>query len=97
VVCLSKIVRGPRWARPHLGAFSAAAWLIVGLATLESSLENVGVQPKAANSCFCELSLTVVHEYARGKSGECGRADREIRQIELQSGVLSYSQRRSRA
>jgi hypothetical protein len=95
VVCLSQIVVGPRLARSYLGAFAAAAWLIFGLAVLESPLEHVCAHPKAANSRFCELSSTVSEAYCRGKIRECRRANHEIRQNELQSGLLSHSQRRS--
>jgi hypothetical protein len=93
-MCLSTIVAGLRLARSYLGAFAAAAWLIFGLAMIESPLEQVCVQPKAANACFCELSSTFSQAYCCGKSRECRRADREVRQNELQSGLLSYSQRR---
>jgi hypothetical protein len=93
-VCLSKIVLGLRLGRSYLGAFAAAAWLVFGLATLESPLEQVCAQPKAANTCFCELSSTVSQGYCGAKSWECRRANREVRQSELQSKLLSHSQRR---
>jgi hypothetical protein len=97
VVCLSKTVLGPRLGRSYLVVFAAAAWLIFGMATLESPIENVCAQPKAANTCFCELSSTVSQAYCWGKSGHCGRADRAIRQSGAKSRVLIRLQRRSRA
>jgi hypothetical protein len=94
VVCPSKIVVDLRLTGSYLGAFAATAWLIFGLVTLESPLEQVCVQPKAANTCFCELSSTVSQAYCRGKSRESRRTGRGFRQNELRSGLLSYSQRR---
>jgi hypothetical protein len=97
VVCPSKMVVGLRLARRYLGAFATAAWVVFGLAALESPLENLGALPEAANACFCELSSTVSQAYCSGKSRECRRTNREVWQNELQSGLLQYSQRRSRA
>jgi hypothetical protein len=94
VVCLNKIVPGLRSARSYLGALTAAAWLIFGLATLEIPHETLCAQSKAVNTCFCELSSTVSQAHCRRKSRQCRRASREVRQNELQSGLLSYSQRR---
>jgi hypothetical protein len=94
-VCQNKNVVGLRLAGSHLGAFAAAAWLVFSLATLGSPQESACAQPKADNACFCELLSTVSQAYCHGKSRECRRANREVRQNELQSGLLSYSQRRS--
>jgi hypothetical protein len=97
VVCPSKIVVSLRLAGSCLGVFAAAAWLIFGMATLESPLENVCGQPKAANTCFCELWSTVNQAYCRKEYGQCGRADRAVRQSGAESRVLIRLQRRSRA
>jgi hypothetical protein len=94
-VCPSKkIVVSLRLAGSCLGVFAAAAWLIFGLATVEFPREHACAQPKAANICSCGLSSTVSQAYCRGKSRQCGRASREVRENELQSRLLSYSQRR---
>lgn len=94
MVCRRKIVAGLRSARSYRGALTAAAWLIFGLATLEIPLEQVCGQTKAANTRFCQLSSTAGQAYCGEKSRDCRYANREVRQNELQSGLLSYSQRR---
>jgi hypothetical protein len=86
VVCLSKIVLGPRLGRSYLGAFAAAAWLAFGLATLESPVEDVRAQPKAANACICELSSTVSQAYCWVGLGNAGTLNAKFGKTSSKAG-----------
>jgi hypothetical protein len=66
-VCLSQIAVGPRLARSYLGAIAVTAWLIFGLATIESPPKHAGAPPKAAKTCFCELRSTISQAYFIGR------------------------------
>jgi len=96
-VCLVKIAIGSSSALIRLGVFAAVAWLILGVATLGSPLEQLAAQSKDANVGSCALRALRAEAYCPLKGLQCGFGHHELGESDLKIGRLLSLQGRSRA
>jgi hypothetical protein len=95
--CAAHVVISATFSRSSLGAFSAAAWLILSATTLGYPLYHVCAQMMYANVCLRVVPASRELALFSDEGRQCSGPGRQLCRSELRSGLLTHYQRRNEA